>query len=163
MNTTTTTKAGAVLGAALLVGTAGAAGVIAATDSVSPAFAQESTVSTSTQETSSADSVKASGSFSFTQNCISSTSQIREVFSKAASALCASLPEYACAVCGSPLIVSGPQGPIFEGTLDQASDEGETSLVIGCSCATNVAGGGAIVNAEVSGVDIATLVGKLAR
>ena len=39
-----------------------------------------------------------------------------------------------------------------------AGEEGAASYVMACSCATNVAGGGAIANAEVEGVSLETLV-----
>lgn len=38
-----------------------------------------------------------------------------------------------------------------------ADEQGADSYTIGCSCATNGPGGGAIANAEVSGVSLATL------
>ena len=44
-------------------------------------------------------------------------------------------------------------------TVDElAGEEEATSYVMACSCATNVAGGGAIANAEVEGVSLETLV-----
>ena len=54
--------------------------------------------------------------------------------------------------------VAGPNAS-FTATVDElAGEEEATSYVMACSCATNVAGGGAIANAEVEGVSLETLV-----
>lgn len=90
---------------------------------------------------------------------MSSNAEISGVFCKAAATLCASLPTYGCeAVKAAAVTVAGP-GASFTATVDElAGEEEATSYVMACSCATNVAGGGAIANAEVEGVSLETLV-----
>ena len=85
--------------------------------------------------------------------------EISGVFCKAAATLCASLPTYGCeAVKAAAVTVAGPNAS-FTATVDElAGEEEATSYVMACSCATNVAGGGAIANAEVEGVSLETLV-----
>ena len=99
------------------------------------------------------------GTFSYTQDAVSSNAEISGVFCKAAATLCASLPTYGCeAVKAAAVTVAGPNAS-FTTTVDElAGEEEATSYVMACSCATNVAGGGAIANAEVEGVSLETLV-----
>ncbi|WP_418385343.1 hypothetical protein [Adlercreutzia sp.] len=104
------------------------------------------------------------GTFSYTQDAVSSNAEIGGVFCKAAATLCASLPTYGCeavkaaAVKAAAVTVAGPNAS-FTATVDElAGEEEATSYVMACSCATNVAGGGAIANAEVEGVSLETLV-----
>ena len=79
---------------------------------------------------------------------MSSNAEISGVFCKAAATLCASLPTYGCEAVKAAAA-----------TVDElAGEEEATSYVMACSCATNVAGGGAIANAEVEGVSLETLV-----
>ena len=89
------------------------------------------------------------GTFSYTQDAVSSNAEISGVFCKAAATLCASLPTYGCeAVKAAAVTVAGPNAS-FTATVDElAGEEEATSYVMACSCATNVAGGGAISNAE---------------
>ena len=95
------------------------------------------------------------GTFSYTQDAVSSNAEIGGVFCKAAATLCASLPTYGCeAVKAAAVTVAGPNAS-FTATVDElAGEEEATSYVMACSCATNVAGGGAIANAEVEGVSL---------
>lgn len=99
------------------------------------------------------------GTFSYTQDAVSSNAEIGGVFCKAAATLCASLPTYGCeAVKAAAVTVAGPNAS-FTATVDElAGEEEATSYVMACSCATNVAGGGAIANAAVEGVSLETLV-----
>ena len=98
------------------------------------------------------------GEFAFDQAALTPTADISAVFAKAATALCAGLPDYAltCA-CGAPIMVVGPDGATMQATVADLADGAEGSLVMGCSCATNAAGGGAIVNAQVSGASLASV------
>ena len=103
------------------------------------------------------------GDFSFDQAVVSSNATISGVFAKAASALCASAPQYAvrCA-CGNVIVVSA-DGVSIEanvGELAEAEDAG--TFIMGCSCATNAPGGGAAVNAEVQGVALSVLMDLVA-
>ena len=161
MSTSTMTKTGAILGTALLVGAAGAAFAPAIGTDAPAAFAQESGQAVAAKGAT-AGTERLEGSFTYNQDVVSSSAQIRGIFCKAAATLCASLPQYGNATCGS-MLVSGPNGPVFDGMLGQGdSDDSASSHIIGCSCATNAAGGGAIVNANVSGTAVATLAAMLA-
>lgn len=91
------------------------------------------------------------GAFSFDQDVVSSNESLRQVFAKAAAALCEGLPAYELANDGL-ILVSGPDGFLEMTVDDMAEDEGSSSYVMGCACSSNGAGGGAISNAEVSGV-----------
>ena len=94
------------------------------------------------------------GTFSYTQDAVSSNAEISDVFCKAAATLCASLPTYGCEA-----VKAAAPNASFTTTVDElAGEEEATSYVMACSCATNVAGGGAIANAEVEGVSLETLV-----
>ena len=162
MSTSTMTKTGAILGTALLVGAAGAAFAPAMGADAPAAFAQESVQDVAAAKGATVGADRLEGTFAYNQDTVSSSAQIRGVFCKAAATLCASLPQYGNATCGS-MLVSGPNGPVFDGVLGQGeSDDNTSSHIIGCSCATNAAGGGAIVNANVSGTAVATLAAMLA-
>ena len=51
--------------------------------------------------------------------------------------------------------VDGDVDNAFEATVDEmAEGKGAKTLVMACACASNVPGGGAIANAEVSGVSL---------
>ena len=60
---------------------------------------------------------------------------------------------------GPATVMAAALAASFTATVDElAGEEGAASYVMACSCATNVAGGGAIANAEVEGVSLETLV-----
>ena len=79
------------------------------------------------------------GTFSYTQDAVSSNAEIGGVFCKAAATLCASLPTYGCeAVKAAAVTVAGPNAS-FTATVDElAGEEEATSYVMACSCATNL-------------------------
>lgn len=57
--------------------------------------------------------------------------------------------------------VTGPDGVSFAVTVDEmAADEDATACTIVCACASKVADGGAIINADVSGVSLISLAAK---
>lgn len=142
MKSATVKTASALFGAAVLA-TAGVATLAPAFVAEASADATEGTVEVAQVE----------GEFAFSQDVVSPNSSISGVFMKAAAAVCASMPNY-CAVCGGLIDVDGQ----FDATVaDMADEEGTQSNVLGCSCASNVAGGGAAVNAEVSGVSLASV------
>ncbi len=157
MKSQTLKTLGGVMSAVALV--SGGAGVAAAAPAVADA-APAATVAESTASAASADAVRTvEGTFSYSQDAVTSNAEIGSVFSKAAATLCASLPTYSCeAMKAATITVAGPAAS-FEATVDDmAGDDEATSYVMACSCATNVAGGGAIANAEVEGVSLATIV-----
>lgn len=153
---------GAVAGSAVL-----AAGfALAGAAQVQPALASEAdgAVAAAAAEGAQAGAIGAvqvravEGDFAFDQVALTPTAGISAVFAKAATALCAGLPDYAltCA-CGAPIMVAGPDGVVMQATVADLADGAEGSLVMGCACATNAAGGGAIMNAQVSGASLASV------
>ena len=57
---------------------------------------------------------------------------------------------------GPAIQVSVAGLPTMEATVAElAEEEGADSYVLGCSCASNAPGGGAIAHADVSGVSLA--------
>ena len=97
------------------------------------------------------------GTFVYTQDSLSSNEYISGIFSKAAATLCASLPDYAVRSVASDLRVSGIDGLSWT-VPEQMLEEGDSAKIIGCSCASNAPGGGAVAQAEVSGVSLEALV-----
>lgn len=101
------------------------------------------------------------GVFTFDQAVLSSTSDISNVFSKAAAVLCASMPEYGEPRGEEPINVGGDVDQAYSATLfELADEEGVDAYDMACSCASNVPGGGAIANAEVEGVALASIADK---
>ena len=130
------------------VGVAGSSDLGVAQESSSQAAASEGRVSV----------VHVNGVFGYDQNALSSTSHFANVFNKAAAVLCTSLPDYGAARESTAVAVGGDVDAAFEATVDEmVSDDGARSLVLACACASNVAGGGAIANAEVEGVSLASI------
>lgn len=160
MKSHTVKTIGGVMSAVALI--SGGAGVAQAA-TVEPAAAATPASATTLAAADAADAEAPAraveGTFSYTQEAVSSSAEISGVFCKAAATLCASLPTYGCeAVKTAAVTVAGPNAS-FTATVDElAGEEEATSYVMACSCATNVAGGGAIANAEVEGVSLETLV-----
>lgn len=148
--------AAALAGSAILVG----AGAFAAVPSVAAPLLEQ-TVGSAEDSSQAAESGAAAirtveGSFSYDQGVLSSNDFISQVFAKAAASLCESLPEYSAGSSGA-ITVSTDEGS-FAATVDELADEkGAHGYVMGCACASNIAGGGAIANAEVTGVSLESL------
>ena len=130
------TLGGVMSAVALISGGAGVAQA-ATVDSAAPAPAMPVVTAASDSAAPEAPGARTvEGSFSYDQDAVTANAEISGVFCKAA----------------------GP-GASFTATADElAGEEGAASYVMACSCATNVAGGGAIANAEVEGVSLETLV-----
>ena len=97
------------------------------------------------------------GQFAFDQDAVSTTGSISSVFCKAAASLCASLPQYGTQHASQLIAISG-NGTTFTATVNDLAAEGDAqAYTLACACATNVAGGGAVANANVSGVSLATI------
>lgn len=156
MKSQTVKTIGGVMSAVALI--SGGAGVAQAA-TIEPAAAAPAAATTLAAADAEAPARAVEGTFSYTQDAVSSNAEISGVFCKAAATLCASLPTYGCeAVKAAAVTVAGPNAS-FTATVDElAGEEEATSYVMACSCATNVAGGGAIANAEVEGVSLETLV-----
>lgn len=98
------------------------------------------------------------GTFAYTQDAVTSTAQLRDVFSKSAAALCQALPDYGCAQCASALLLRAPGSPEIQATVaDLAGEDAAGGVLMACSCATNAPGGGATANAEAQGVMLKAL------
>lgn len=156
MEATRIKTAGALLGAAMLAGSglAAAAPFAASAQTVeNPAPASES--AEAARQCAMATAKNVVGSFAFSQSAETPTGDISAVFRKAASALCASLPAYGEAAASEGILLfsnGANMGVLF--VDDSAEDEG---ALMACSCSTNIAGGGAIVNATASGTSVKTL------
>ena len=103
------------------------------------------------------------GDFAYDQATATPTASIAAMFTKAAATLCVAAPEYAqqCVV-NCPIHVTGNGAAMDATVTDMAGEEGAQSMLMGCACATNAAGGGAIMNAQAEGVAIQTVLAMLA-
>lgn len=159
MTSDTMRKAGAVAGSVMLAGAA-MAGIaqpaLAAGAETNDNVALQAESASATVADSGVQVDKVRGSFSYDQNTVSSTSTVRNAFAKAAAVLCAGLPDYH--VEGTGVIRVIGNGASFDATVDDlAADTDQDTYLIGCACSTNGPGGGAIINADVSGVTVAAL------
>lgn len=96
-----------------------------------------------------------SGEFSYSQEILTLNTFISTVFRNAVTSLCASAPEQDAAYNAIPIAVGGDVPHSYEATVDEMSDSSSTAtLTMGCTCASNGPGGGAVANAEVEGVTL---------
>ena len=96
------------------------------------------------------------GQFAYDQNVTTASDSIRDVFAMAAATLCASVPDYGATSLGQAIDVRGPHS--YALSPSRASEDADNDgFLLACSCATNVAGGGAIANAHVQGVTVASV------
>ena len=147
---------GALLGAVMLAGSGlAAAAPLAASAQTADAPVAASEACETARQCALTTAKSVVGSFAFSQAAETPASDISDVFRKAASALCASLPVYGetAAAEGIALFSNGASVGAFL-TGDNAEAE---SMLMACSCSTNAAGGGAIVNATASGTSVKTL------
>lgn len=97
------------------------------------------------------------GKFSFDQNVVTPNERISSVFNKAASSMCHALPTYVAMLKNNAIAIRGDVDNPGVSNLEEADPSELDTFVMACACATNLAGGGAIANAEVEGVPIKTL------
>ncbi|MDO4443756.1 MAG: molybdopterin-dependent oxidoreductase [Slackia sp.] len=101
------------------------------------------------------------GDFGYTQDAITSNDRIAAVFNRGAAALCDAATELTIA---SPsdwaISVTGDVANAYSATLAELESDELTSTVMGCSCASNGVGGLAAINAEVTGVPLASVIEK---
>lgn len=143
MKTSTMKTASALFGAAMMA-TAGIA-------DVAPAFADEVLIAEAQDlEIGQKSEQAVEGEFSFTQEKVTGMG----VFAKAAAAACASLPEYAVdCTCWTIALASGDT-QLISSVKEMMADGEVGTHIMGCSCASNSPAGGAVANAEVSGVSL---------
>ncbi len=144
------TLVSAVTGTSLLLAGLGMTAPLVAPDQ--QAFAQEEAVASEVQTVATEKAVE--GTFTYSQTETTANDAISSVFTKAAATLCQTLPTY-CAACGGMIQVTGLGGSFDATVSDMAGDDEQASSIMACSCSSNVAGGGAVANAGVSGVGIA--------
>lgn len=140
---------------ALALASMGAAPLAAVAAPASSPAAEPAAVATAevAQVASGAKAQAVAGTFAYTQDAVTSTAQLRDVFSKSAAALCQALPDYGCTQCASALLLHAPGSPEIQATVaDLAERGGGAAVTMACSCATNAPGGGAMANAEAQGV-----------
>lgn len=101
------------------------------------------------------------GDFGYTQATITPNEKIAAVFNRGAAALCNATTELTIA---SPsdwtISVTGDVANAYSATLAELESDEQTSTVMGCSCASNGVGGLAVINAEVTGVPLASVIEK---
>lgn len=157
MNTSKAQTAVAACGSLLLLSPAMAALPVLADTPAAYAVTEHAAVA----ESSSVSRVGAAdvqGAFSFGQNVVSSNASVKDVFGKAAGVLCGALPDYGVQQTHQALAVSARGVAAPDAVVDEARTASDgSSFVMTCACSTNGVAGGAIANAEVSGVMLKTL------
>lgn len=100
-----------------------------------------------------------SGEFACTQDCLTPTATISGVFMKASAVLCQSMAQAVTVGGADGYVVSHDGNAVYVEAAD--GDGGKQSQIMGCSCASNVPGGAAVMNAQVGGVSVASLAAQL--
>ena len=95
---------------------------------------------------------RVTGSFAYTQDAVTSTAQVKDVFAKSAAVLCQALPTYGCTTCAKTLALTAPDAAMEATIAELAGQDAQGSALMACACATNAPGGGAVANAEAQGV-----------
>ncbi len=99
------------------------------------------------------------GIFSFSQTALTPIEKIREVFQKAAAALCGADDELTVANASDwSITVSGDVQSGYTATLGALAQDDENTSIMGCACVSNGAGGPAAINAQVTGVPLAGII-----
>ena len=119
--------------------------------------ADDSAISCANDIAVSAENIR--GAFTFNQDVITSNATIASTFKIATTAMCAAMPAYDVATAAQTIAIGGSAaGNAFAASLDEIESEEEAeSYIMGCACSANMPGGSAIVNAEVEGVSISSL------
>ena len=155
---TTTKTIGAAASGLLLLSSAALAAAPAVMDITADAAPTSAVAQADERAAATTEAQCVEGQFSYDQGATTSNKAIASVFAKAAATLCGPSGESRAGIIAQAIQVNCATGACFEATVaDMADEQGADSYTIGCSCATNGPGGGAIANAEVSGVSLATL------
>lgn len=162
MNARTKKTAAGILGATVLAGSALLATApmyVEQGDAVDASGeSQEAQAVAAIESAESVQMDKVEGSFSYDQNVTCDSASISDVFRKAASALCSSLPQYEARTEAGIITLNSADGTSFQATTSELADsKGSDHRVMTCACSSNVPGGGAIANADVEGVSVASL------
>lgn len=104
------------------------------------------------------------GTFAFSQDALTSNGDIASLFRKAAATLCEGLPVYDAGLsCDAVQVTNLDANTVCEATIEELTEQTDVeNLVIGCACSSNMPGGGAIANAEVSGIPVAAVAALVA-
>lgn len=93
------------------------------------------------------------GVFSFDQAVTTTNDDIARFFARAASALCGDMPEYSASSL-QRTITFRMRDKMMDAYVADLAEGASDSRTIGCACSSNASGGGAIANAEASGVSV---------
>ncbi len=154
--------------AALAIAAAGAAAALPSNALASAATTPpQPAVATSEAPSSAIVSVpQVTGAFSFTQTEITPLDAVVRNMGRAPRYLCGATAGTADAgvlatdgLDSWTISVGGAVAHPFDATIQEMIDEATETVVLGCSCAGNPADGLASINAEVTGVSVATLLG----
>lgn len=157
--TTSAKTIGAAAGSLILLSSAALAAAPAVMDITADAT-PAATVEQATEARAAESAVvqRVEGQFSYDQGVVTPNAELSSVFTKAAATLCQTPEEESAGVIAETIKVTLAGAELMEATVaDMAESEGASSYTIGCACASNAPGGGAVANAEVSGVSIASL------
>ncbi len=150
---------GAFAGAAMLA-VSGAAAVVPAVAQPADAAGVVATDQAAAAKAG-ATSATVQGSFTFAQDVVTSNDTISTVFAKAAATLCQCATQEAATCCASVIAVGGDVANSYSATVaEMAGNDASTRVIMGCSCASNVAGGGAVANAEAEGVTLESVLAQ---
>lgn len=156
--TTDARRAGAtLLATAIALSGAGAGAATLLADSVAYGAPMTAAEQAGASQGTAVSQHEVAGEFAYTQDALSATAEISGVFSKAAAVLCAKMPEYTADCLQANIKLVGPQATMDVALEDVEGDEHAPVMRIGCACSSNVAGGGAIMNADISGVPLSVL------
>ncbi|MEG2007112.1 MAG: molybdopterin-dependent oxidoreductase [Raoultibacter sp.] len=104
------------------------------------------------------------GEFTYTQNSITPNYRIAQVFQRATNALCNATTELTVAANAADWKISvvGDVANSYTATLGELAVDDEQTTLMGCACASNGAGGPAVINAEVTGIPLVSIIEKAA-
>lgn len=101
------------------------------------------------------------GEFSYTQDATTENAALTNVFQKAVAGVCLTLPAHSANSCATGIEISVNGAAMLDpATFEKMIEEGSVEELLACACSSNVAGGGAIGNAKVSGTSLAALAEK---
>lgn len=103
---------------------------------------------------------KVEGTFSFTQDTLSSKDDIAGIFNKQVKAFCGARPEGVAeptSIDEWQISVSGDVSNAFTATVGELAQEETKQTIMTCTCSNNMPGGAAIINASVRGIPVTQL------
>ncbi|MGV8083303.1 MAG: hypothetical protein AB2L09_06710 [Coriobacteriia bacterium] len=156
---------GTIAGGTMLLGGALALGGLHAANPVSPDPSGEAAANPSNSGTlvSSAvdDFVKVAnvqGLFTFSQDVTTPNDTIKNVFGIASSALCSKPGSATSADIADQTVTVSNGESSYSASVGDLAKSNSQKKIMGCACSGNLAGGGAIANAEVTGVSVQSII-----